>query len=387
MRPADNKSASHHGAPLMRSVAMILAVWLALPALSMAEENSTTTAAPSALIVGTVPAARQPISRSMSFVGRVEAVERVEIVARISGYLEAVLFKEGEMVQAGAPLYRIEKGLFEAAVKQAQGSVESAKASVILAQQQKSRTTELLSKEVASRMSMDQAVAAVQQAQGDAVTSSANLLTAQINLGYTDITSPITGKIGRTAVTKGNVVGPDSGPLTVIVSQDPMYVTFPVSQREFLRAQEAGGAKAENLVVHVQFSDGSVYPEAGKIDFVDVTTDRGTDTIAVRAVFPNPKGGLVDGQLVNVALERDTTEEAVTVPQSALLADQTGPYVFIAENGKAVVRRVRMDGEVGPNVVVAEGLSGGEMVIVEGLQFVRPDMPVTTAPANMASPE
>ena len=372
----------------MRLAVAALAILLAFPAVSLAEEAGSAVAEKPALVVGTVPAARQSVARSMSFVGRVEAIERVEIVARVSGFLEEILFTEGDTIEAGTPLYRIEKDLFEAAVKQAQGSVESAKAAVVLAQQQKVRTTELLAKDVATRVSMDQAVAAVQQAQGDAITSTANLRTAEINLGYTDIDAPISGKIGRTTVTKGNVVGPNSGPLTVIVSQDPMYVTFPVSQREFLRAQEVGGAKAENLIVRVRFSDGSTYTETGKVDFVDVTTDRATDTIAVRAVFPNPVGKLVDGQLVNVDLERNTTEEATTVPQSALLADQAGPYLFIAENGKAVIKRVQLGGEIGPNVIVTEGLAGGELVIVEGLQFVRPDMPVATSPiAKSASPE
>lgn len=370
-------------------VAIISAFLLLLsPVAAAAEDAAAGAEAPSALVVGTVPATKQKISETMSFVGRAEAIERVEIVARVSGYLEEVLFKEGDVVAAGAPLYRIEKGLFEAAVKQAEGTLESAKGSVVLAGQQKSRTTELLQKEVASRMSMDQAVAAVQQAEGGAVAASADLMTAQINLGYTDIRSPIAGKIGRTALTKGNVVGPNSGALTVIVSQDPMYVTFPVSQREFLRAQGGGESARPNFIVKVRFADGTHYSETGKIDFVDVTTDRSTDTIAVRAVFPNPKGGLVDGQLVNVELESSTTSEVITVPQSALLADQTGAYLFAVEDGKAVTKRVKLAGEQGPNVVVAEGLAGGELVIVEGLQFVRPGVPVTAAPVAAAgSPE
>ncbi|WP_374368555.1 efflux RND transporter periplasmic adaptor subunit [Dongia sp.] len=357
-----------------------------VPGLS-AQESADNAPAQQVLTVGTVPAARQEISKSLSFVGRVEAIERVEIVARISGYLEEILFQEGGTVQAGDPLYTIEKGLYEAALQQAQGSVESAKASVVLAEQQRSRTSELLSKEVASQMTMDQRLAAVQSAKGDAATSAANVKTAEINLGYTDIKAPIGGRIGRTSVTKGNVVGPSSGTLTVIVSQDPMYVVFPVSQREFLRTREAGqGANPDKLVVRLQFSDGAYYDQTGKVDFVDVTTDRDTDTITVRAIFPNPKSVLVDGQLVNVELASDKPEEAVMVPQSALLADQSGPYLFVVEDSKAVVKRVKLGGEHGANVVISEGLSGGELVIVEGLQFVRPDMPVNAAPISAADP-
>ncbi|WP_208109766.1 efflux RND transporter periplasmic adaptor subunit [Dongia mobilis] len=352
-----------------------------------ADEEAAPAAVP-ALTVGTVAAAKRAVARSESFVGRVEAVERVEIMARVSGFLEQIHFTEGSLVQAGDPLYTIEKGLYEAALQQAKGSVESAKAAVVLAQQQKGRTQELLSKEVASQMTMDQRVAQTQQAQASQAMSEADVRTAEINLSYTEITSPITGRIGRTSVTKGNVVGPDSGILTVIVSQDPMYVTFPVSQREFLGAgMGVAGAARDEILVKIAFADGSLYPETGRINFVDVTTDRTTDTIAVRATFPNPKGALVDGQFVNVVLESGTPDEVVVVPQSALLADQQGVYVFVVESGKAVVKRIKPAGETGPNTIVGEGLTEGEMVIIEGLQFVRPDMPVQAAPiSNPANP-
>jgi membrane fusion protein (multidrug efflux system) len=209
----------------------------------------------------------------------------------------------------------------------------------------------------------------------------ANVQTAKINLGYTDISAPITGKIGKTNVTKGNVVGPDSGTLTIIVSQDPMYVTFPVSQREFLRAQESsrkvdvGGIKAQ-----LRFADGRTYDQVGRINFVDVTVDRATDTVLVRASFPNPSSALIDGQLVRVALESGTSEEKVVVPQAALIADQEGVYVFVVEDGKAAVKRIKPGGESGRNVVVDQGLSGGEQVIVEGLLAVRPGTPVIAKP-------
>ncbi|MDY0873604.1 efflux RND transporter periplasmic adaptor subunit [Dongia rigui] len=357
------------------------------PLLAVAARADDAPAAPQALTVGTIAAAKQAVAKSQSFVGRVEAVERVEVVARVSGYLDQIHFTEGGMVKAGDPLYTLEKSLYEAAVQQAQASVESAKAGVLLAKQQKGRTQELLSKDVASKMTMDQRVAEQQQAQADQAMSEAAVRTAQINLSYTEITSPIAGKIGRTAVTRGNVVGPNSGVLTTIVSQDPMYVTFPVSQRDFLRAgMGSTGTGTNGLLVKISFSDGTVYADTGKINFVDVTTDKTTDTITVRATFPNPAGTLVDGQFVNVVLESAKPEEVVVVPQSALLADQQGTYVFVVEDNKAVVKRIKPGGEHGPNIVVSEGLTGGEWVIVEGLQFVRPDMPVQAAPISAANP-
>lgn len=370
--------------PAVVATCLLMAMQPILAATSQAEDAPAT---PQALTVGTVAAAKQAVAKSQSFVGRVEAVERVEVVARVSGYLDQIHFTEGGMVKAGDPLYTIEKSLYEAALQQAEASVASAKAGVLLAKQQKGRTQELLTKEVASQMTMDQRVAQTQQAQADQAISEAAVRTAQINLGYTEITSPISGKIGRTAVTKGNVVGPNSGVLTTIVSQDPMYVTFPVSQRDFLRAGMGATATGkDDLLVKISFSDGTVYADTGKINFVDVTTDKTTDTITVRATFPNQAGTLVDGQFVNVLLESAKPEEVVVVPQSALLADQRGTYVFVVENNKAVVKRIKPGGEHGPNIVVSEGLTGGEMVIVEGLQFVRPDMPVQAAPISAANP-
>src|SRR6185295_12112349 len=185
-------------------------------------------------------AEKRPIAKTIDFVGRVEAINRVEVRARVKGYLEAVLFKEGDLVNEGAPLYRIEKGLFEAAVEQARGALETSKAQHELAIKTRKRQDELFAKNVAAEKALDEAIAAQGMAKGAITTNEGNLQTAQINLGYTDIIAPITGKIGRTSVTKGNVVGPDSGVLTTIVSQDPMYVTFPVSQREFLQAQQEG---------------------------------------------------------------------------------------------------------------------------------------------------
>ncbi len=335
--------------------------------------------------VGTVAAERKPIAASLEFVGRVEAVNRVEIKARVTGYLEAVLFKEGELIKEGDPLYRIEKGLFQAAVEQAQGALERSKAAKVLTVVQLQRAESLLKSNAGTAVARDQAQAADQQADGQIMTDEASLSTANINLGYTEIASPIAGKVGKTNVTKGNVISPDSGTLTVIVSQDPMYVTFPVSQRDFLRAQEAGHqVDIKNIKVRLRFADGSTYNQEGQINFVDVTVDRATDTVLARAAFPNPSGGLIDGQLVRVALESGTPEEKVLIPQAALIADQEGVYVFVVEDGKAAVKRVKTVGENGADVVIDQGLSGGEQVIVEGLQGVRPGVPVRAAPMPQA---
>jgi membrane fusion protein, multidrug efflux system len=336
---------------------------------------------PAAVPVGVVKAELRPIADTLEFVGRVDAINRVAIKARVDGFLDAVLFKEGDPVKEGDPLYRIEQGLYQAAVEQAQGAIERSKAAKALTEIQLQRAQDLLDKNAGTAVARDQAQAADQQAKGAIMTDEANLATAKINLGYTDIKSPIAGKVSKTNVTKGNVVGPSSGTLTTIVSQNPMYVTFPVSQRDFLRARERGGqVDIANIKAGLRFADGTVYDQAGQINFIDVTVDRATDTVLVRATFPNPSSGLTDGQLVRINLESGTAKEKVVVPQSALIADQEGIYVFAVEDGKAVVKRVKVGGESGTDSIVDSGLAAGDLVIVEGLQGVRPGAAVRANP-------
>ena len=338
---------------------------------------------PAAAPVGVVKAERKPVEKTAEFVGRVDAIERVQIRARVSGYLEAVQFKEGGLVKVGDELYQIEKGLFQAAVEQAEGALERSKGALTLATIQKQRAEDLFAKAAGTAVARDQAVAQEEQAHGSVLSDEAALRTAQINLGYTDITSPIAGRIGRTNVTKGNVVGPDSGVLATIVSLDPIYVAFPVSEREFLRAKEENHQPdAKGIKVRVRFSDGTFYDQLGEITFIDVSVDRSTDTLLVRATIPNPTYALTDGQFVNVVLQGSKPQEKIVIPQAALIADQEGVYVFVVDNGKAVVKRVKLGNNDGAGIVVESGLSGGELVVVEGLQTLRPGLPVLPTPVQ-----
>jgi membrane fusion protein (multidrug efflux system) len=364
------------GNRLLRLVALLGLA--ALPAMPTQAQQSTQQGA---VPVGTIYAELKPVADTADFVGRIEAIERVEIRARVKGFLEAVLFKEGDLVKEGQPLYRIEKGQFEAAVEQAKGTLTRSKATLTLAELQRKRAEELLARNAGTVVARDQAVAEEDGAKGAIATDEANLRNAEINLGYTDIVSPIAGKVGRTTVTKGNVVGPDSGPLTTIVSQNPMYVTFPVSQREFLKTTaDAEKRDAKDLKVRIKFSDGSFYDEVGVINFVDVSVDKTTDTVNVRATIPNPRGVLIDGQLVRVIIESKEPEERLLIPQSALIADQQGVYVFAVEDGKAVVKRLKLGGDSGADVIVDDGLKAGAQVIVDGLQGVRPGVAVRATP-------
>ena len=351
----------------MREVFYTALVVFALNTSALAQQQPST-----AVPVGIVKAERKPIAKAGDFVGRVDAISRVEIRARITGFLEEVLFKEGDLIKEGTPLYHIEMGLFEAQVQQAEGALERSKAAKALSALQLNRAEELVEKQAGTLVARDQARAQDQQADAAVIVDEANLATARINLGYTDILTPITGKVGRTNITKGNVVSPGSGPLTMIVSQDPMYVSFPVSQREFLRAQAAGRqVDISKIKARLHFVDGTAYQHEGSINFVDVQVDRATDTILVRATFPNPSGALVDGQFVRIEVEREKPEDKVVIPQAALIADQEGVYVFTVEDGKAAVKRVKPGSTTDTGVVIDQGLMAGELVIVDGLMLVR----------------
>lgn len=362
----------------MRAIVASFALALPIVVAARAQQPATPT-------VSVITAEKRPVTESVRFVGRIQAIERVDVRARVTGFLEEVLFQDGDRVKTGAPLYRIEKGPFEAAVEQAKATLLRARAQLDNAAIQRQRAEDLLRSNAGSVANRDDRVAGEKAAQGDVAAAEAALRTAEINLAYTDINSPIDGRIGRTAVTRGNVVGPDSGVLTTIVSSNPMYVTFPVSQREFVRIFPPGrdGQSAiTNSKVVVQMSNGPVYPHVGKIDFVDVKVDQATDTVAMRATLPNPEGRLVDGQLVQVSVEGDKPEERVVVPQAALIADQQGVYVFIVEDGKAVMRRVKVGQTVGGSIVVTEGLSGGELIVTSGMQGLRPGLAVMAVPAE-----
>jgi membrane fusion protein, multidrug efflux system len=341
---------------------------------------------PPAVPVGTVIAEKRAITQTADFVGRIEAVNRVDVRARVTGYLEDVLFKDGATVAEGTPLFRIERAPFEAAVEQAQGALERAQGTLQNATIQRQRAEDLLRTNAGSVAIRDQRVAEEKGAQGDETTAAANLKTARINLGYTEIKAPIAGRIGRTRVTKGNVVGPDSGVLAQIVSDDPMYVTFPVSQREFLALKTNRlPAEGQAPLVSLKFSDGSTYDQKGRVDFVDVSVERATDTVLVRATLPNPDGKLLDGTLVRVGVQAPQSEEKVLVPQSALIADQQGAYVFAVEDGKAVVKRVKVGAEAGAYVAIDEGLAGKEQIVIQGLQNLRPGVPVLASPVTLTT--
>jgi membrane fusion protein, multidrug efflux system len=322
--------------------------------------------------------AAEEVRPTSTFTGRIEAKDKIDLRARVDGFLEKRLFTEGADVKEGDLLFVIEKGMYAAAVEEAKGGLERAEAALKLADLEVQRQTELVTRNVAAQAKLDEVTAKQGEARGEVLGQKAALERAQLQLGYTEIRAPLSGRIGRASVSVGNYVTAQSGAaLATIVSQDPIYVSFPVTQREILairraRAEGARGGGTES-VIYVQLADGSRYSQPGKIDFLDVTVNQGTDTVQVRAVFPNPDRVLVDGQLVTVVAERGTGESVLMVPQQALQLDQSGSYVLVVDkDDKIQVRRIDRGEDRGARAIVRKGLEPGESVVIEGIQRVRP---------------
>jgi membrane fusion protein (multidrug efflux system) len=324
------------------------------------------------------------LGTAIGFTGRVEATDKVELRARVDGFLEERLFEEGSDVKKGDLLFAIEKAPYQAAVDEVKGAIESAEAAVTRAQQEYERQLSLTKSNVSAQTRLEDAIAARDQSRGNLAQLKAKLERAQLELGYTDIVAPIDGRIGRSQLSVGNFVGPGSGVLSTIVSQDPIHVTFSVTQREILtlcpkaeRSRCSGEA-----VVRLRLADESFYEHTGKIDFVDVTVSQGTDAVRVRATFPNPDRLLVDGSLVSAVVQAAKPQMMLVIPQAAIQVDQSGTFVLaVTADNKIEVRRVELGPADGSNYAVTRGLMEGDLVVTEGVQKVRPGQVVDPSPA------
>jgi membrane fusion protein (multidrug efflux system) len=348
--------------------------------------------------VGVVRAKRQQITQTNEFVGRIQAIGRVALVARVTAFLEKRLFVEGSEVKKGELLYLLEQPPYQATVDQDKANVAQLDAQHTNAELTLARARYLLKTPAGQQSTVDADFANERALAAQIAGAQAQLRQAEINLGYTEIRAPIDGKISSTAVTEGNVVSITSGTLATIVSQDPMYVLFPIAVREGLtlrhRYAPKGGLKA--VVIKLRLPDGRIYGRVGKLDYVSPTVDENTDTITVRGVIPNPvlpgmEAGepgsreLTDSEFVTVLLEGVQPILVLAIPRAAVLADQLGDYVYVVDGHDRAQRRNIQLGQSTPSVaVVTHGLKEGELVITEGLQRVRPGEVVSPGPATPA---
>jgi len=346
------------------------------------------------------------VDRQKRFIGSVKAIQSVDLKARVEGFLEDVAFEQGSMVEQGATLYQIEQAPYQADVDSAEGQLAAAKAELDSAQASLEdkqadfeRQATLIKKGDTSQTAFDaakaqrdEAKANVEKAKASIQQAKAAVATAKINLGYTTVASPIAGRIGATAYTKGNLVGPSSSTLATVVQLDPIRAVFSIPSADFVRIQERIGNEATEktraaFVPELILPTGDTYARKGSISFADNQVDTATGTVAIYADFPNPKHVLLPGQFVTALVHSADQKRLPIVPAAAIQRTRDGEQVYVVGDGNRIEQRtIETGAEVGQGYAVSSGLQQGEVVVVSGIQKVKPGMVVKPVKQSQAAP-
>ena len=346
---------------------------------------------PPAAEVGVIVVAPHSIGLVTELPGRLEASRVAQVRARVAGILQQRLFREGSDVKAGQLLFEIDSAPYRASLASADAALARAEANLTQAAAQAERYKPLLEANAVSKQEYVNAVAAQKQGEADVAASKAALQTAQINLGYASVTSPIGGRIGRTLVTEGALVGQGEATQLALVQQiNPIYVNFTQSTAEVLRLRNevASGklTRADAGSVRVVLEDGTEYARAGKLLFADLTVDPTSGQIMLRAELPNPDGLLLPGMYVRVRLQQAQANEVIELPQQAVTRSGTGDSVMVVgADGKVSPRPVKIGSGKEGKWIVLDGLKAGEQVMVDGFQKLRGDAPVKAVPWQPAA--
>lgn len=346
--------------------------------------------------VATLKISTEHVALTTELPGRVSAYRSAEIRPQVNGLIRKRLFTEGAEVKAGQVLYQIDPAPFQAALENAKAAVAKAEAGLDAARSRAERLKELLPEKAVSKQEYDDAAGALKQTEADIEFWKATVQTARINLDYTRITAPVSGRIGKSNVTEGALVtAQQPAPLAIVQQLDPVYVDVPQSTTEMLRLKRSlvGGrlnqGGADQKKVKLLLEDGWAYPLTGTLQFRDVTVDPTTGSVILRVVFPNPQGVLLPGMYVRAMVREGIKEQAILIPQQAVSRDPKGnPFALVVDaRGKVEQRALTLDRAIGGRWLVSAGLAPGDRVIAEGVQRVRPGASVKEVPFAGAGKE
>ncbi len=347
--------------------------------------DSQQASAPQAVPVGVITLKSQALTLKKELPGRISAFQIAEIRPQVSGIVQSRLFKEGAQVKQGQALYQIDPATFEADLAASEAAVARAEASIASTKSKASRYSELLKIKAVSQQDFDEADAAQKQAQAELLTAKAQLKSAQINLDYSHVSSPISGQISKSSVTVGALVSANQTTALATVTQlDPIYVDLTQSSNELTQLKKAissGSLSVDSQSqtdVELQMEDGSTYPLKGTLQFSEVTVDPSTGSVTLRAKFPNPDKLLLPGMYARASVVEGVKQNAILVPQRGVSRNTKGePTAMVVSKENTVESRVlKVDRTIGSNWLVTDGLSDGDKVIIEGLQKIRPGAPV-----------
>ncbi len=328
--------------------------------------------------VGVVTLKTEPVALSTELTGRTAATLSSEVRPQVDGIIQARLFKEGSIVRAGQPLYQIDPRRYRATRDEAAAQIENAQASLITAQAKAARYAKLTDIDAVSSQDVDDAVATARQARANVHQYQATLRTAQVNLGFTRVVAPISGRIGRSSVTQGALVtASQTDALATIKQLDPIFVDITQSSQQLLALRKAlanGNVMRSSASVRLKLEDGSLYPQAGTIEFAEVTVDENAGTVTLRARFPNPDGILMPGMFVRVETPQGVMPNGILAPQQGITRDAKGgaTALVVDANNKVVQRTVTAGRAIGDSWLITAGLKAGDRLIVEGTDKAQP---------------
>lgn len=338
--------------------------------------------------VGVITIKKETIESSYQLAGRTVASEISQVRPQVNGVVIEQLFKEGSQVNKGQPLYKIDSSLYRDSVDEAAGNLSLAKATVNSTRLQAERYKELIKVNGVSQQELDNALSAYEQAKATVAVNEAVLKTARTNLRYTQVTAPISGRIGRSSITRGALVtSAQTDPLATIQKLDPMYVDLTQSSDEYMALRKQlteNGIKPTQLSVRLQLENGTTYSQQGTFKFSDIAVDEATGSITLRAAFSNPNHGLLPGMYVRAELGTGTRPNSILIPQGALFRDADGNALVwvVGKDNKAEQRKIKLGNAMDNRWLVISGLSEGDQVIVDGLQGLSAGMAIEPTPMS-----